>query len=252
MNGQPQTFVRRGERNRQQRGQAGFSLLEVMIALLILSMALGVMIRTSAFNLGAARDAEMMGVASELARNKMYDIEEELLAEGFQEIDQSLDGEFDEEGWPQILWKAEIVKVELPNINSLGGGDDEGGGGGAAGLLGGFAGMIPGLGAEGGGVDSATAGGAALIGSQWELVSQVLEQSLRKVTLTLTWKVGRATDSLVIDAYFTEPAAISRSTLGQLAGAASAAAPSSGSSSSGSSSGINPRTPPSRNVEAQK
>ncbi len=211
-------FRRALQGHSRRRVDAGFTLMEVMIALLILSMALGVMIRTSAYNLSAARDAEMMGVSAELARSKMYDLEEQLIADGFQEIDQSLDGDFADEGWSNIKWKADIVKIELPNVSALGGEGEGGEGGGPSGLLGGVAGMIPGLGGEGG-LDSATAQGAALIGSQWELVSQVLEQALRKVTLTLTWNVGRTTDSLVIDAYFTEPAAISRSVLGRLAGA---------------------------------
>ena len=46
----------------------------------------------------------MMGIATDLARGKMYDIEEKLLKDGFTDTDQSQtdDKPFDDEGWPNI------------------------------------------------------------------------------------------------------------------------------------------------------
>ena len=203
------------------RAQAGFTLVEVMIALLILGMGLGVLLRSASGNLSAARRAEMYAVATELGRSKMYDIEETLLEEGFQQLDQELDGDFDDEGWEDITWEATIEKIELPNLEALaavGASEGEGGeGGGGANILGSMLGFLPpGLGAGGGaGLDPSAAAGAAVLSSQYELISNVLEESIRKVKLTIKWKRGRFKGELVLDCYFTDPAAISR-TLGGL------------------------------------
>ena len=227
------------------RRVAGFTLVEVMIALLILGMGLGVLLRSASGNLMAARRAEMYAVVAELSRAKMYDLEEQLLEEGFQELDQELDGDFEDEGWEQITWEATIVKIEMPNLealNTIGGAgeDGEGGGGGAGalGLISAF--MPPGMGA--GGLDPTAAAGASLIGSQYELIRGVLEESIRKATLTVKWKRGRFTGDFVIDCYFVNPEPIKR--LGNLASAAGGG--SGGSGGTGGSGSTRPSLPTTR------
>ena len=49
---------------------------------------------------------------------------------------------------------------------------------------------------------------ASFISSQFEMFRQVLEASIRKVTLTLTWKVGNEDQQMVVVCYFTDPAAM--------------------------------------------
>ncbi len=53
----------------------GFTLLEVMIALALLGFALVVLMRSTASNISSAEAAHMMGIATDLARGKMYEIE---------------------------------------------------------------------------------------------------------------------------------------------------------------------------------
>ena len=43
----------------------------------------------------------------------------QLRKDGFQELDQSSEGDFADEGWPSISWKAEVRKVELPSMEQL-------------------------------------------------------------------------------------------------------------------------------------
>src|SRR5688572_3668420 len=68
---------------------AGFTLMEVMIGLALLGVALTVLIKSAGNSIFNARQAQMMGVATDLSRAKMYDIEEILLKDGFTETDQS-------------------------------------------------------------------------------------------------------------------------------------------------------------------
>ncbi len=212
----------------------GFTLVEVMFALAMLAGSLILLLQGAAANVAATQRAQMMTAATELARGKMYDIEEKLLEEGFQNLDQTEEGDFDEEGWPQISWEAEITKIKLPNLGamqSLGAEGEEGaegedsGGGLLGGMLGGF----------GGGDGGA---GAGLIGSQFELFRGILEESIRKVHLTIRYKAAGNKEEFTVDCYFTEPHAVNRViNLGPGAANAGDADSGDGSSGSGSSSG---------------
>ena len=65
-------------------------------------------------------------------------------------------------------------------------------------------GMLGGFGGGDGGA------GAGLIGSQFELFSAILEESIRKVHLTISYKVAGSDEEFTVDCYFTEPHAVNR------------------------------------------
>jgi prepilin-type N-terminal cleavage/methylation domain-containing protein len=129
------------------RNQLGFTLMEVMIGLALLGVALTVLIKSAASSIFSARQAQMMGVATDLARGKMNDIEEILLKDGYTETDQS-EGDigepekgvnapphaersstdvaksrsgkcFEDEGWPTICYAYRVEQVELPSMEEL-------------------------------------------------------------------------------------------------------------------------------------
>ncbi|MGE5181300.1 MAG: prepilin-type N-terminal cleavage/methylation domain-containing protein [Acidobacteriota bacterium] len=220
----------------------GFTLLEVMIALALLGLALGVLIKSSAGSVFAAEEAHMMGVATDLARGKMYDIEEKLLKDGFTDTDQSQSDfkPFEEEGWPNVFYKYDVIQVEFPSFDQLQAmamGQALGSGSAARGsamlgsglgsgfdlgsndplssfqnsALGGMMSMMGGLG--GGGLGAASSGvtgaqGASLIQSQYQMFQQILKVTVRKVKLTVKYQVlGRDRDFTVV-AFFTDPAAM--------------------------------------------
>jgi prepilin-type N-terminal cleavage/methylation domain-containing protein len=101
--------------------QRGFTLLEVMIALALLGFALVVLMRSTAGNIQSSQAAHMMGIATDLARGKMYEIEELLIKDGFSDTDQSqLDPKpFDVEGWPDITYAYKVEVVEMPSYDVL-------------------------------------------------------------------------------------------------------------------------------------
>src|SRR5207244_12466568 len=49
-----------------------------------------------------------------VARGKMAELEQKFEDEGFRDLDQTLDGDFDDAGHPDFKWKAEVVK---PDVN---------------------------------------------------------------------------------------------------------------------------------------
>ena len=200
--------------------ERGFTLVEVMLALAILGLGLGMLLRSVAGNARTVQHAQMLGIATDLARSKMYDIEEDLLKDaedGFQEQNQSESGDFADEGWSEILWEAEIEKVELPALNALstlaGGSEGEGQQQGEGGGLFDFLGGITPAGGGAGGAGS-TSVSESFLSSQMELLSQILEASIRKVTLTVRWRVGGDKESMEVVCYFTDPGAVQRKIAG--------------------------------------
>ena len=100
--------------------QRGFTLLEVMFGLVLLGLGLTVLIKSAAGDIFAAQQAHMMGVVTDLARGKMYDIEEKLLKDGFSDTEQHEDDQsFSDEGWPLIHYSYKVELVELPGFEQL-------------------------------------------------------------------------------------------------------------------------------------
>lgn len=223
------------------RARRGFTLLEVMIGLALLGLALTVLLKSAAGSIFNARQAQMMGVVTELARAKMYDVEEQLLKDGFTETgladadDECTDFEpFDEEGWPEVAWCAKVEQVELPSWQALqalakGAGEAAGEAAGSAAAaadaelgsaaptggfqdsaLGGMLSMLGGgLGGDGGG-DIDAQMGASFIQGQYAMVQQVLKVSIRKVTVTVRWRVLGSERDMKVVAFFTDAAAMDK------------------------------------------
>ncbi|HEY4179797.1 MAG TPA: type II secretion system protein [Kofleriaceae bacterium] len=224
--------------------QNGFTLLEVMFALAILGMALVVLIRSSAGNIIAARQAQMMGVATDLARAKMYDVEETLIKDGFNETGLAKDNDkcdkwekFNEEGWPSIEWCAQVFEVELPSWDQiqqlqktamsgsgsgmtgsgmianagLGSGSGAGSGGGFMdSALGGMMGMLGGGIGGGSSANVESSVGASFIQGQYQMVQDVLKVSIRKVKLQLRWEVVGLKRDMEVVAFFTDASAMDK------------------------------------------
>jgi general secretion pathway protein I len=220
--------------------QRGFTLLEVMVALALMGLGLVVLIKSAANNINAAEQSHMMGIATDLARGKMYDIEEQLLKDGFTDTDQSQVDQkpFDAEGWPNIYYSYKVEQVEMPDFDQLqamaqgrqgsgayavGSGSNYYGsafgsaygsafspdqvGGFQNSALGGMLGMF-----GGGGPSSGVTGGQAgsLIQSQYSMFQQILKASVRKVTLTVSWKVLGADNSMRVVCFFTDASAMDK------------------------------------------
>lgn len=208
----------------------GFTLVEVMLALAILGMGLVILVKSVAGNASSAGEAFYMGIATDLARGKMYDLEEQLLDEGFQDDVQEENGDFDEEGWPGITWSATIEPAELPSYEQLMGMGQQGAGSGSgeggegepgepspeamdkfqSSALGGMLSMFGGGGGDEGG---GTAKTGAFLQGQYQLVQQVLKASIRKISLTVKWNTGLRKEEMKIILYVTDPAGMQK-TLG--------------------------------------
>jgi general secretion pathway protein I len=207
-----------------------------MFGLVLLGLALTVLIKSAAGNIFSAQQAHMMGVVTDLARAKMYDIEEKLLKDGFTDTEQhEEDQPFTDEGWPSIHYSYKIELVELPGYDALqalvqgkgsgaGSGASSGSDGGSgqdqfnSSLLGGMLSQVGGLagfGASKGGTgkgnaDIGSAVGASFVQGYYTMFQQVLKNSVRKVSLTINWQVMGSDRDMKVVAFFTDAAAMDK------------------------------------------
>ncbi len=154
------------------RPESGFTLLEVMIALLILAVSLAVLMQTQASSLAKAGKARDMTIATLLARSKMIDIEQQVYDEGFSQGEQTEKGNFEDEGYPEITWEYRLAEIDLDlgMLSDLAGGFGQGddgavGGEGVDGIVGSLGGLV-------------------------EPLTQNIANSVRMCELTIQWPEG--------------------------------------------------------------
>jgi general secretion pathway protein I len=192
----------------------GFTLLEVMIALSILALSLTVVAGINANSFQSSNYARGLTVATLLARSKMLEVEIELQEDGFAQGDVDEDGDFSDEGYPDVDWELYIRPIDV-DVTQLvrqffGGGEeidldtlpDQ---------------MQAFMGAKEG-VDPsrlATEGGSApadevkqLLGGQglelvFKQVSQTLSDSIREIVLDISWGPEKARETVRFVQYVT-------------------------------------------------
>jgi hypothetical protein len=184
-----------------------------------------VLIKSAASDIFNAQQAHMIGVVTDLARGKMYDIEEKLLHDGFSDTEQHEDDQaFGDEGWPDIHYSYKVELVELPGLDQLqaivsgsGRGSGSGSGEGSAGfensMLGGMLSQFGGLGGGGGGKGSADIGasiGGAFVQSQYTMFQQILKVTIRKVSLTVNYHVMGSDRDFKVVQFLTDAAAMDK------------------------------------------
>lgn len=136
------------------RPPGGFTLLEVMIALGILAVSLLAIFNLQSTSLIGSLRAQRIAVSTLLAREKMAKVLMEIEAgipKGEFPEDKEESGTFEEDKFPDYLWRLAIKKVEIPTPPTPEGQSD-------------------------------------LMAQAMQMVSQELSKSTREVRLTVSWK----------------------------------------------------------------
>lgn len=215
--------------------QRGFTLLEVFIAMAILSIAVLYMFDALVHSPDRANRAKLVTVATNLARTKMIDIEADLSKDGWDEFDDEECGDFNEDEYGNLTrfqWCARIDKIELPDSVDVGGAvgkmlgitdpddpDADGQAGGTSSVVGmwmGGAGGLPGSGASGSSTqpDLAQSGLASILTSFLAPFRNVVEQAIRRITLRVFWKYRGKEQSVTLIYYVTRPELVEQSIIG--------------------------------------
>lgn len=110
---------------RKKRRSSGFTLLEVMIAITIMTVALGAILTSQSGGIIRTIKTKDFNTAGWLAHRVM--VEQEHLLEGrpFNEIEKEETGEFKEDQFKRYKWKREVRELKFPDI-AQGGREGEG------------------------------------------------------------------------------------------------------------------------------
>jgi general secretion pathway protein I len=237
--------------------QGGFTLLEVMVALAILAVSLTWLVEATTRAIAAENHAKLVSAATFLARARLVELEDELAEKGFTDdsFAKETSGDFEDKGFKRFRWTTVIDKIELPNTDQVQSLVTKGLETQASSTLGSLGGTPPTLPTGGGGAGGAPqlGGGSGMLASQFGIIKDVLEQSIRRARVRIGWNEGRSEQSMEITEYLTDPKRVDQSIqLGGLAGGGAAGTPGapggpgsagSGSSSGGGSSGAPPSGP---------
>lgn len=157
-----------------------FSLLEVMVAMAILTLGLVSLLQVQARSAEMAIAAREMTVATMLARGKLYDCQTDLLKKGFSVGDYNESGNFDDDGYPTFFWECHAYKPDMPT------GEGVGDMGSAASALG--------LGASSDAANDAVPEGAdmgmGMIAPVLQQMASVLGDSIRELVIIVRWGTG--------------------------------------------------------------
>jgi general secretion pathway protein I len=185
-------------RRARRRSAAGFTLLEIMVAVAILSSTLVVLLQIVTNNVRATNHAKLTTAATFLARTKMSDVEDYILYEGFIDQNESKKGTFKDEGYEQFSWDTLIERIELPtDLTSKTqdmATDKSKDAKDPMSMMTGFLGGI--------------------MSSFIEPIKNGLQESVRKVTVRVTWdEIGRPNQSIEVVQYLTDPSQIEKKML---------------------------------------
>jgi general secretion pathway protein I len=181
----------------------GFTLLEMMIAMAILSGALTWLVMGMSRNIQAENHAKLLSTATFLARGKMVEFEDELFLKGFSEFTSEPPCDLDKKNFPRFTCKIVVDKVELPSAeqiqtvltkaqeanSTLGGSDDK---------------KPPPASGKSSAAGSPMSMGAGALASQFGIIKDVLEQGIRRITVQILWNEGRVKRDLSLVAYYTD------------------------------------------------
>ncbi len=194
--------------------QAGFTLLEVMVALAILAVSLTWLVEATSRAIAAENHAKLVSAATFLARGRLVELEDELAEKGFTDdsFAKETSGDFEEKGFKRFKWSTVIDKIELPNtdqVQTLVTQGLEAQQGATLGTIGGTppAPVLPG----GGAANTPVGSSAGMLSSQFGIIKDVLEQSIRRARVRIVWNEGRTEQNVEITEYLTDPRRVDQS-----------------------------------------
>ena len=169
----------------RRKGEAGFTLLEVMIAVSILAVSLMALSLTMIRSVRASQHARLMTQATFLCRLKFGDLENGFVVDGFTDDAGTVEkkGVFDDPLFKNFRWSYTLQKIELPSADKIQSA--------ATKLIQDKQKVGENAAAEAGSPRSTTgassAGLAGGMGSMMGPVKQMLEQGIRRVTMRVLW-----------------------------------------------------------------
>ena len=176
----------------RRRGDQGFTLLEVMVAMAILAMSMTSLLASQTASIRATRYAQQVTAIAFLAEYQLIETEYIVRKEGGWVLEDKIyEGNFAAQGWSDIKYKCVVDFLELPDYSKLRAAKDES--------------------------DRAKQGESSLyykdagdkafgaLAMVWPMVKQAIERSIRKVKCTVFWKDGSIANEYTIATFWADP-----------------------------------------------
>lgn len=157
----------------KQPTEAGFTLLEVIIAMAIMAIAFAAILAVEGGSINASVRAKQMNIVAMLARNQMVDTEYKIEGKTFDEVQKEEEGKFDEP-YQDYRWKRVIKEIQFPKIST---------------------------GSEKSQSDS---GQSEMAGMITKLMTSFLSKAIREVSVTIFWKYGKTEQSYALSTYWVD------------------------------------------------
>jgi prepilin-type N-terminal cleavage/methylation domain-containing protein len=206
------------------KNQSGFTLLEVIVSLVILALALSWILMGQAESIKRNIRARYLSQAVYLTKYKMDQTEFTLKKEGFSDFEDENCDTFEKddlEGVENFKYCVIIEKIEIPDITMLQeklmGGLGMGNTGGTEGnseeenpMMGMLSQFMPGLSPDGEDEISKKFNdmAAQFLGPALGMIQGVLEESIRKVTVRVSWYAVKKERHFELVSYFTDSSLI--------------------------------------------
>lgn len=165
----------------RRRAAAGFTLLEVLIAMAIMTVMFASILSVQSGSINAANRARTMNTVAMLARRKVTETELAVQNKQFDEVKEEEEGAFDAP-FADYRWKSEVKKLEFPQLRlgvAAPGQDDPAGGGGSTGQT---------------DVQEIIA----------KALAKYLTESVRELRVTILWKVEKVDRTFTVTSYWVD------------------------------------------------
>lgn len=152
------------------RSSEGFTLLEVLIAIMIMAIALGSIIAIQAGSIVATTRAKQMNIVAMLAKNQMIETEFKFRGKTFEAFKKEDGGTF-EPPYEMYQWKSVVKEIKFPQIGGM----------------------------------KAQSGGAGTSDIQemvTKLTTSFLSKAIREVTVSILWKHSNKEQSFSLTTYW--------------------------------------------------
>lgn len=173
--------------------QRGFTLLEVLVAVAILAISLTSLLGSQMQALRATRYAQQVTAAAFLAEYQLVEIEYVIQQEedGWGENDREFEGDFAEQGWPDMNYSCLVDMIEMPDYTAIqaamAAADTDGGG------------MSDQTGVQDTGEQAVD-----MLGMVWPMIKEAIEQSIRRSSCKVTWLDGKIEHEFEVMTFWTD------------------------------------------------
>ncbi|MFH1223541.1 MAG: prepilin-type N-terminal cleavage/methylation domain-containing protein [Pseudomonadota bacterium] len=166
---------------RLKENKRGFTLVEVMIALLILSITLIALTGSQGVSLNSTRKAKFITLGTIVAKNMLEDIDIMADVRGFdyiKELGEKTEGDFDDEQYQGWKWVREVKEVNIPISE----------------LIKTFTGKQENEETSGGEQKTTSSQEEQILSMIGTNIEKLMKDSMREVTVTVLWPVKAGKD----------------------------------------------------------